>query len=162
MTGNSRQHFESEVNNGRVIRLIYQGQLLRDDGRSLASYGLTPGSVLHCHVSTTPLAAQAGPGSGPTAANRRPGSASPHRRDPEAAGGLGRFMYLLFGAKFLGFWAFYFRYPELFDATSIASLLLISAFVLAYLWHANRPRPQLPPNPPQPQPQPQPQPAQAR
>uniref|UniRef100_A0A1I7XS70 Ubiquitin-like domain-containing protein n=1 Tax=Heterorhabditis bacteriophora TaxID=37862 RepID=A0A1I7XS70_HETBA len=49
-------HFASEVSAGRIVRLIYQGQLLRDDSRSLASYGLQDGCVVHCHVSNTPYA----------------------------------------------------------------------------------------------------------
>ncbi|XP_055990785.1 transmembrane and ubiquitin-like domain-containing protein 1 [Sorex fumeus] len=38
------------------VRLIYQGQLLRDDSQTLGSLHLPPNCVLHCHVS-----ARAGP-----------------------------------------------------------------------------------------------------
>uniref|UniRef100_A0A158R456 Ubiquitin-like domain-containing protein n=1 Tax=Syphacia muris TaxID=451379 RepID=A0A158R456_9BILA len=39
---------------GKIVRLIYRGQLLRDDSRSLSSYGIQDKSVLHCHVSSVP------------------------------------------------------------------------------------------------------------
>uniref|UniRef100_A0A158PCC8 Ubiquitin-like domain-containing protein n=1 Tax=Angiostrongylus cantonensis TaxID=6313 RepID=A0A158PCC8_ANGCA len=51
-------HFGEAVAAGRVIRLIYQGQLLREDSRTLASYGLRDGCVVHCHISNTPYAKQ--------------------------------------------------------------------------------------------------------
>lgn len=51
-------HFGDAVAAGRVVRLIYQGQLLREDSRTLASYGLKDGCVVHCHISNTPYAKQ--------------------------------------------------------------------------------------------------------
>ncbi|WKX99720.1 hypothetical protein Q1695_014526 [Nippostrongylus brasiliensis] len=52
-------HFGEAVAAGRVVRLIYQGQLLREDSRTLASYGLRDGCVVHCHISNTPYSRQA-------------------------------------------------------------------------------------------------------
>ncbi|KAL7977916.1 hypothetical protein Chor_010868 [Crotalus horridus] len=46
----------------QLVRLIYQGQLLRDDGQTLAALHLTHNSVLHCHVSQR--RASPGPSSG--------------------------------------------------------------------------------------------------
>lgn len=46
------EHF-TDISN-KVVRLIYQGQLLRDDQRTLENYGLQAGSVMHCHISTVP------------------------------------------------------------------------------------------------------------
>ncbi|EPB74560.1 ubiquitin family protein [Ancylostoma ceylanicum] len=51
-------HFGDAVAAGRVVRLIYQGQLLREDSRTLASYGLRDGCVVHCHISNTPYSTQ--------------------------------------------------------------------------------------------------------
>ncbi|KAF1761058.1 hypothetical protein GCK72_009312 [Caenorhabditis remanei] len=45
-------HFTDLAN--KVIRLIYRGQLLREDHRTLESYGLHEGCVMHCHISMTP------------------------------------------------------------------------------------------------------------
>ncbi|PIC13905.1 hypothetical protein B9Z55_027485 [Caenorhabditis nigoni] len=47
------EHFTDLSN--KVIRLIFQGQLLREDSRTLESYGLQAGSVMHCHISIIPL-----------------------------------------------------------------------------------------------------------
>lgn len=47
------EHFTDLTN--KVIRLIFQGQLLREDHRTLESYGLQAGSVMHCHISMIPL-----------------------------------------------------------------------------------------------------------
>lgn len=49
------------------VRLIYQGQLLRDDSQTLGSLHLPPNCVLHCHVSTRvgPPHAPCPPGSEP-------------------------------------------------------------------------------------------------
>ncbi|XP_026550325.1 transmembrane and ubiquitin-like domain-containing protein 1, partial [Notechis scutatus] len=35
----------------QLVRLIYQGHLLRDDGQTLAALHLAPNSVVHCHLS---------------------------------------------------------------------------------------------------------------
>ncbi|KAI1721170.1 ubiquitin family domain-containing protein [Ditylenchus destructor] len=55
-----REHFSDSLTNGKVVRLIYQGQLLRDDARSLASYGIHDHCVLHCHIGNRPYAQQQG------------------------------------------------------------------------------------------------------
>ena len=51
-----RKYFSDLLTNGKIVRLIYQGQLLRDDTRSLVSYGIHDQCVLHCHVGNRPYA----------------------------------------------------------------------------------------------------------
>ncbi|VDD87052.1 unnamed protein product [Enterobius vermicularis] len=51
-----RRYFYDPLLAGKVVRLIYQGQLLRDDSRSLSSYGIHNECVLHCNVSSVPYA----------------------------------------------------------------------------------------------------------
>lgn len=51
-----RNYFSDVLTTGKVVRLIFQGQLLRDDARSLESYGLHDQCVVHCHVGTRPYA----------------------------------------------------------------------------------------------------------
>ncbi|CAI2348566.1 unnamed protein product [Caenorhabditis sp. 36 PRJEB53466] len=46
------EHFADLSN--KVIRLIFQGQLLRDDNLTLQHYGLQAGSIVHCHISNIP------------------------------------------------------------------------------------------------------------
>lgn len=47
-----REHFMDLSN--KVIRLIYQGQLLREESKTLHAYGLQAGSIVHCHISVIP------------------------------------------------------------------------------------------------------------
>ncbi|KAI6215124.1 hypothetical protein M3Y94_00348400 [Aphelenchoides besseyi] len=49
-------NFSEQVADGKVIRLIFKGQLLRDDHRSLQSYGLYENCIVHCHISSRPYA----------------------------------------------------------------------------------------------------------
>jgi hypothetical protein len=49
-SGCFRTHFETQVASGKVIRLIFRGQLLRDDNKSLESYGLYDQCIVHCHI----------------------------------------------------------------------------------------------------------------
>lgn len=58
-----RRYFWESIVAGKVIRLIFRGQLLRDESRSLSSYGLHDQCVLHCHVSSTPYAPAPSPSS---------------------------------------------------------------------------------------------------
>ncbi|MCP9259485.1 hypothetical protein DINM_002429 [Dirofilaria immitis] len=51
-----RRYFWESILAGKIVRLIYQGQLLRDDTRSLLSYGLHDQCVVHCHVTSTSYA----------------------------------------------------------------------------------------------------------
>ncbi|CAG9540847.1 unnamed protein product [Cercopithifilaria johnstoni] len=62
-----RRYFWESILAGKIVRLIYRGQLLRDDTRSLLSYGLHDQCVVHCHVSSTPYAQPSS--SGPNASN---------------------------------------------------------------------------------------------
>ncbi|KAK6056600.1 ubiquitin family protein [Cooperia oncophora] len=80
-------HFGDAVAAGRVVRLIYQGQLLREDSRTLASYGLRDGCVVHCHISNTPYARQAPSTSQPVAfsSNLRYRDATPNNNVPSTS-----------------------------------------------------------------------------
>ncbi|KAF7636904.1 Ubiquitin-like domain-containing protein, partial [Meloidogyne graminicola] len=49
-----RSNFSEDLKAGKVIRLIYQGRLLRDDKATISSFGLTDQCVLHCHIGTRP------------------------------------------------------------------------------------------------------------
>lgn len=53
-----RKHFPDSLENGKVVRLIFQGQLLRDDSRTLASYGICDQCAVHCHVGNRPYQQQ--------------------------------------------------------------------------------------------------------
>ncbi|CAK5101130.1 unnamed protein product [Meloidogyne enterolobii] len=68
-----RLHFSEELKEGKIIRLIYQGRLLRDDSSTLEYYGLTDQCVLHCHVGTRPYSTNNVGGGGGNENNNRTG-----------------------------------------------------------------------------------------
>lgn len=101
------------------MRLIYQGQLLRDDTQSLAALHLTHNSVLHCHIS------QHSPAPAPT---------GPHASaDPvHTALNVGSLMLPLFVLMLAVLWYFQLQYRHVFTATAttfLAGLTLLFSFM---------------------------------
>lgn len=137
-----RQHFTTEVNQGKTIRLIYQGQLLRDDGRSLESYGLHDNCVLHCHIGIVPYTGGQPAGSAPAAATVPQAAAAPiggGRRLGNAD--VGQYVYLVFGVKFTLLWLAWFSYPQFFSTTSFISLILCTGLYFSFVYSARRRHP---------------------
>ncbi|NXF55881.1 TMUB1 protein, partial [Oceanites oceanicus] len=101
------------------VRLIYQGQLLRDDTQSLAALHLAHNSVLHCHISQhSPSPAPAGPHA----------SADP----VHAALNVGSLMLPLFVLMLAVLWYFQLQYRHVFTATAttfLAGLTLLFSFM---------------------------------
>ncbi|XP_034279364.1 transmembrane and ubiquitin-like domain-containing protein 1 [Pantherophis guttatus] len=105
----------------QLVRLIYQGQLLRDDAQTLAALHLTNNSVLHCHVAQhrpPPAATNAGP-----------------RTDAEAAHAalnVGSLMMPLLVLMLAALWYFQLQHRHVFTATAttcLAGLTLVFSFV---------------------------------
>lgn len=46
-----RANFNPELASNRVVRLIFNGQLLNRDNSTLGQYGLFDNCVVHCHIS---------------------------------------------------------------------------------------------------------------
>ncbi|NXN59084.1 TMUB1 protein, partial [Rynchops niger] len=89
------------------VRLIYQGQLLRDDTQSLAALHLAHNSVLHCHI-------------------------SPHSSPARAALDVGSLVLPLFVLMLAVLWYFQLQYRHVFTATAttfLAGLTLLFSFV---------------------------------
>ncbi|XP_070800490.1 transmembrane and ubiquitin-like domain-containing protein 1 [Pituophis catenifer annectens] len=105
----------------QLVRLIYQGQLLRDDAQTLAALHLTNNSVLHCHV------AQHQPP--PATTNAAP------RTDAEAAHtalNVGSLMMPLLVLMLATLWYFQLQHRHVFTATAttcLAGLTLVFSFV---------------------------------
>uniref|UniRef100_A0A5S6Q2B5 Ubiquitin-like domain-containing protein n=1 Tax=Trichuris muris TaxID=70415 RepID=A0A5S6Q2B5_TRIMR len=132
-----RQNFARDLEEGKVVRLIYRGQLLRDDSRSLASYGLFDNCVVHCHISRVPY----------TAVEPAADVASSVDRSSDYRGAIasisfdiGSLVYALFGVKFAFLWAALYLYPDYFDSTSLLSLLFCSLVFLMFCLSAGRRR----------------------
>ncbi|XP_059349267.1 transmembrane and ubiquitin-like domain-containing protein 1 [Ammospiza nelsoni] len=101
------------------VRLIYQGQLLRDDTQSLAELHLGHLSVLHCHLSP------------PSAAATAPGSPGPRSPAP-AALGVGSLALPLFVLLLALLWYLQLQHRHVFTATAttcLAGLTLLVTFV---------------------------------
>ncbi|XP_055564915.1 transmembrane and ubiquitin-like domain-containing protein 1 [Falco cherrug] len=101
------------------VRLIYQGQLLRDDTQSLAALHLAHNSVLHCHIS------QHSPAPAPTGSHA---SADP----VHAALNVGSLMLPLFVLMLAVLWYFQLQYRHVFTATAttfLAGLTLLFSFM---------------------------------
>lgn len=104
------------------MRLIYQGQLLRDDSQTLAALHLTHNSVVHCHISphrlgTVPAGAHAG---------------TAHVDATHAALNMGSLMVPLFVLMLGTLWYFQLQYRHVFTATAttcLAGLTLVFSFV---------------------------------
>ncbi|XP_040269269.1 transmembrane and ubiquitin-like domain-containing protein 1 [Bufo bufo] len=103
------------------VRLIYQGQLLRNDSQTVASLQLTDGCVLHCHLSQHATASGSG-GAEPSL-------------DPVNIGSLMvPFFVLLLGIL----WYCQFQYPHVFNATATSFLAAMTLFVLVLVLFSYR------------------------
>ncbi|XP_061653699.1 transmembrane and ubiquitin-like domain-containing protein 1 isoform X2 [Phyllopteryx taeniolatus] len=100
----------------RRVRLIYQGQLLQDDGATLEALRLPHNCVLHCHISQRAAAAAGGPAA----------AAAERVRVALNVGGL---MVPLLVLVLAVLWYCQIRYRHLFTAPASASLLGVTVFL---------------------------------
>uniref|UniRef100_A0A0K0E2K5 Ubiquitin-like domain-containing protein n=1 Tax=Strongyloides stercoralis TaxID=6248 RepID=A0A0K0E2K5_STRER len=56
-----KTHFKDVFNQRKTVRLIFSGQLCRDDNKRLTYYGIKNGSVVHVHISNIPMTANNSP-----------------------------------------------------------------------------------------------------
>ncbi|XP_061441623.1 transmembrane and ubiquitin-like domain-containing protein 1 [Rhineura floridana] len=114
-----RAHFPGQE---QLVRLIYQGQLLRDDSQTLSALHLTHNSVLHCHIS------QYRPPLVPAGAHAH----ATHADAAHAALNVGSLMVPLFVLMLGALWYFQMQYRHVFTATAttcLAGLTLVFSFV---------------------------------
>ncbi|XP_048366572.1 transmembrane and ubiquitin-like domain-containing protein 1 [Sphaerodactylus townsendi] len=114
-----RAHFPGQE---QLVRLIYQGQLLRDDSQTLSALHLTHNSVLHCHI----LQHQS-----PTAPAGAHGNAT-QADTAHAALNVGSLMVPLFVLMLGALWYFQMQYRHVFTATAttcLAGLTLVFSLV---------------------------------
>ncbi|XP_056409810.1 transmembrane and ubiquitin-like domain-containing protein 1 [Hyla sarda] len=103
------------------VRLIYQGQLLRDDSQTVASLQLGDGCVLHCHISQHAAASGSG-GAEPS----------------QDAVNIGSLMVPLFLLLLGALWYCHFQYPHVFNGTATAFLGAMTLFVLVLVFSSYR------------------------
>ncbi|XP_037132106.1 transmembrane and ubiquitin-like domain-containing protein 1 [Syngnathus acus] len=113
----------------RHVRLIYQGQLLQDDGATLETLHLAHNCVLHCHVSSQRTAAVPVPPEGAV------GTGIARVRATLNAGGL---MVPLLGLALAVLWYCQIQYRHLFTAPASALLLGLTVFLSLLAFGAYR------------------------
>lgn len=96
------------------VRLIYQGQLLQDDARTLASLNLVHNCVLHCHISQHTARG--------AAAGVRPAD------QVQVALNVGSLMVPLLVLMLSVLWYCQIQYRQFFTAPATASLVGITIF----------------------------------
>ncbi|XP_015264110.1 PREDICTED: transmembrane and ubiquitin-like domain-containing protein 1 [Gekko japonicus] len=117
--GLKRAHFPGQE---QLVRLIYQGQLLRDDSQTLSALHLTHHSVVHCHILQH---------RSPSVPNSTHANAS-NVDAAHAALNVGSLMVPLFVLMLGALWYFQMQYRHVFTATAttcLAGLTLVFSFV---------------------------------
>ncbi|ESP03051.1 hypothetical protein LOTGIDRAFT_110966 [Lottia gigantea] len=109
-----RTHFPDELAQQKLVRLIYNGQDLRNETSTLQSCNVVDNSVLHCLVTQ----------------NIQPQQTVHTNQDEDI--NIGNFMIPIFGLILGALWYLRFNYKQYFNATSTLSLAGISfLFVFA-------------------------------
>ncbi|XP_067121751.1 transmembrane and ubiquitin-like domain-containing protein 1 [Centruroides vittatus] len=111
-----RCHFAEDIANNKIVRLIYNGQLLRMDDRTLESYGVTNSSVIHVQISQ----------------NQQAQGSSYSDSDSDLD--LSHLMWPLFGIILGIIWMLHFQYREFFNIVSTVALVGITGLFLMVLW----------------------------
>ncbi|XP_069585143.1 transmembrane and ubiquitin-like domain-containing protein 1 [Ranitomeya imitator] len=104
-----------------LVRLIYQGQLLRDDSQTVASLQLADGCVLHCHLS-----------------QHAPASVLGGDEPSQDSVNIGSLMIPLFLLLLGLLWYCVIQYPHVFSATATACLGAMTLFVLVLVFSSYR------------------------
>lgn len=111
-----RCHFAEDLANNKIVRLIYNGQLLRVDDRTLESYGVSNSSVIHVQISQN---------------QQQQGSSY---SDSDSDLDLSHLMWPLFGIILGILWMLHFQYKEFFNVASTVALVGITGLFLMVLW----------------------------
>lgn len=135
------KNFHEEASRGQQVRLIYNGQLLRDAGKSLASYGVQENCVVHCHVTRAPTLTTTASSDERTAETTQAPSSGNGARRRGGRLNLGRFAYPVFGVNFGLLWLVAALFWHHISFTALVYLVLCSAaFGLSYFHSRAAPR----------------------
>lgn len=110
-----RTHFLEEIANNKIIRLIYNGQLLSGEERTLESFGVVSNAVIHVQISQNQQ-------------QQRPTTTDDSDLD------LSHLMWPLFGIILGVLWMLHFQYREYFNITSTIALIGITGLFLTAVW----------------------------
>ncbi|XP_062389067.1 transmembrane and ubiquitin-like domain-containing protein 2 [Sardina pilchardus] len=118
----------------RQIKLIWQGQLLQDPRRTLASLNITHNSVLHCHVSQAPAQPEAPGGPEESARARGESGASGGLRSVGLTLSSSSLVVPVFVVMLAVVWYFRIHYRQLFTAPATVSLVGVTVFFSFFIF----------------------------
>ncbi|KAJ9593459.1 hypothetical protein L9F63_014988 [Diploptera punctata] len=125
-----RRHFSLELSGDKLVRLIFNGQVLQSDNETLQGYGLFDNCVVHClvHQQYSGSTNQAGSTENhDSAANSNLGDAA--HRDWDLGSVLFASLSLLLGLA----WYCRYQYAQLFNATTTVALVGLTGILTVSL-----------------------------
>ena len=129
-----RRHFSLELSADKLVRLIFNGQVLQSDSETLQGYGLFDNCVVHClvHQQYSGSANQGGSTENQThdstSHSNNLGDAGPHR-DWDLGNVLFASLSLLLGLA----WYCRYQYAQLFNATTTVALVGLTGILTVSL-----------------------------
>lgn len=121
-----RRHFDVELASNKLVRLIFNGQVLKHDQQTLQSYGMFDNCVVHClvHQPRSPLI-----GENPTPSETNSISIGNNSTQAHRDWDLGNLLIATLSFTLISAWYFRFQYPQLFTIwTTIGLIGLTSGF----------------------------------
>lgn len=125
-----KRHFSVELSAHKLVRLIFNGQVLQRDNETLQEYGLFDNCVVHClihqqgHLPGNVTDNQSTRESG----NIISGNGNTHREWD-----LGNVLFALLSLALGVCWICRYQYPQLFTATTTVALISLTGFLTVYL-----------------------------
>jgi len=128
-----RRNFSEEISSNKIVKLIFNGQVLRDDSSSLRSFGIFDKCVVHCLIHQGPASEQPGSGqSGPRNQHQSINTNTQHR-DLD----LSAYFIPILGVALAFLWYFAVAYTSYFNFLSTSALIGLTSlyFLTVYGTH---------------------------
>ncbi|GJQ84439.1 hypothetical protein Trydic_g15658 [Trypoxylus dichotomus] len=116
-----RRHFETEISQNKLVKLIFNGQLLQRDGDSLQSYGFFNNCVVHCLIHQQRVTNEENVDGNSTSSSRNRNGRS-NQRDWD----LGNLFIIIISVILSSAWYFRYQYPQFFTITATMALVIIT------------------------------------
>uniref|UniRef100_A0A915IPT4 Ubiquitin-like domain-containing protein n=1 Tax=Romanomermis culicivorax TaxID=13658 RepID=A0A915IPT4_ROMCU len=125
----TRSNFQEENGRGNIVRLIFGGHLLKDDSRTLLSYGIKEDSVIHCYLANPSQSQLQQPQSDAAPTGRNAGAASTPRFV------IGDYLYTIFGVNFCALWCCCFFFWNRMSVSALVYLIFCTFTYALFLYH---------------------------
>jgi len=128
-----RRNFSEEISSNKIVKLIFNGQVLRDDSCSLRSFGIFDKCVVHCLIHQGPASDQ--PGSGQTGARSQHQSINTNTQHRDLD--LSAYFIPILGVALACLWYFAVAYTSYFNFLSTSALIGLTSlyFLTVYGTH---------------------------